>query len=451
MIRFFQTKLQNLISDKKFSQILTGSVWALGARVISTLLAMITTIIIARVYGPEIIGVMAIIASFLSFATIFTIMGTNTSILRLIPEYMAKHSATSAFILYRRIQYLVAGVSVFTGCLLFIFSDLIATRLFSKPHLSFLFALAAIFVGSLSIMNLNTQAVRALQLIRTFAIMQLLPGFSKLLILLALMFIFSNPYLPVYALFGAYFFTALFGAVIMHRAFKRKTAQSDLIVHMPVKEILGISLPMLMTSTLTFMIAQTGVIMLGMFRPETEVGYYDIAVRLATLTTFVLTSINSMAAPKFSELYHTGKMEELFYVAKKSAKLIFWTTLPILLVLVFIGKPILNLFFGPDFTAAYPAMVLLLIAQFVNSISGSTGYFMNMTDNQNVFRNIILGAAIVTVALGFLLIPTFGINGAAFAGMISIVFWNITTIIYIKMKYNNSISYIPFIRIFKTH
>ena len=218
---------------------------------------------------------------------------------------------------------------------------------------------------------------------------------------------------------------------------------SDAVNDLSVQRILSISVPMLMTSALTFVIGQTGILVLGMYRPEAEVGYYAIAVKLATLTTFVLNAINTMAAPKFSELFHRGKMEELFHVAKNSTKLIFWTTVPILVFLVVLGKPILVLLYGPEFDAAYSAMILLMLGQFVNSSAGSTGYFMNMTGNQIAFRNIVLGSAAVTIGLSFTLIPLFGILGAAFAGMVSIMVSNLGTLVYIKVKYGQTIGYLP--------
>ena len=445
MLSFTRRKFHNLLSDKKFSEILTGSAWALGARVIATGLAMVTSIIIARVYGAEMLGIVAILNSFLVLATIFTVLGTGTSVLRLIPEHLAKYSPTSAFKVYRKTQFLVAGVSLFTGTLLFLGSGVIAEGVFSKPQLHFYFSLASIFVLFKSLMLLNTSAVRGLRLIRMFAFMQILPQLSMLLTLLALTLFFYHQGNPVYAMFASLAVAGLVGAFTMDWAFKKKTRQEDATQPMPIRDILTLSLPMLMTATMTFIIAQAGVVMLGIFRSEAEVGYYAIAVKLATLTSFVLTSINTMAAPKFSELFHSGNMEELFYVAQKSAKLIFWTTTPILAGLLLLGKPILSLLFGPDFTVAYGALVLLVAGQFVNSISGSTGYFMNMTGNQKVFRNIIIGSAILTVGLGIALIPPFGIIGAATAAMVSLIFWNVSTLVYIKIKYGRMIGYLPYL------
>lgn len=447
MFNIINRKLKSVIADKKFSEIFTGSVWSLGASVLSTGFSMITSIIVARFYGADIMGVVAMLTSFISLTTIFTILGTNTSILRLIPEHMVKYSPTSAFRVFRKTQYFVVVVSSVTGGALFLSSDLISKIIFSKPHLSFLFALASVFVVFLSVMDLNTQTLRGLRLIRIFALMQLLPAVCKFLILIIITLFLYNQYNPVYSQFAAYVLTALIGFGVVMVEFKRRMKPVDIVLDMPMKDIMALSVPMLMTSTMAFAIGQTGVLLLGVFRSEAEVGYYSMAVRLATLTTFVLYAINTMAAPKFSELYHSGNNDELFYVAQKSAKLIFWATLPILLGLIIFGKLILILLFGSEFAVAYKSMVILLVGQFINAISGSTGYFLNMTGRQNVFRNIMLAAAIITFGFSFALIPSFGIVGAAVSGMVSLAFWNVVALLYIKKHYGIFIGYLPCIRI----
>ncbi len=422
---------------------MTGSAWALSARVLATGFGLISSIIIARFYGAEVVGIVAVVNSFLILASIITVMGTNISILRLIPEHLVKYSYSSAFKVYRKTQYTVIGSSLISGTVFFLCADLIANKMFSKPHLSFYFALAAMFVIFKSLVMLNTMAVRGLKLIKMFAIMQLLPQGFNLLLLILLGLLVSTNDVPVYAILGSFVLTGILGWVIMEYVFKKRMQPQDAVYEMATRKILAISLPMMMTTTMTFIIAQTGVIMLGMFRTEAEVGYYAIAVKLATLTTFILNAINSMAAPKFSELFHSNKMDELFYVAKKSAKLIFWTTTPILMGFIIIGKPVLGMVFGPEFGAAYPALIILVIGQFVHSISGATGVFMNMTGNQKVFKNIMLFAALTNIGLNYFLIPELGINGAAVAAMVSLSIWNITTLIYIKMKYGKTTGYFP--------
>lgn len=437
-------KANNLFLDQKFSEILTGSAYALSAQVIATVAGTITSIIIARFYGAEILGILAVINSYLMLVTIFTVLGTDTSILRLIPEHITKYSVSSAFKVYLKTQYFVIGISGIISLILYLTSGFIADKIFSKPHLKSYFALAAFFIIFKSLMRLNTQAVRGVRRIKEFAFMQLLPSISKLLILVSISIFFYHKNLPIYAMFISFIITALVGAWIVNRSLKQQTSSNNTIYSMSIREILTISIPMLMTATMTFIIGQTGVIMLGIFRPEIEVGYYAVAVRLATLTTFILNAVNSMAGPKFSELYNAGKVDELFHVAKKSAKLIFYTTFPILLSLIFFGKPVIMLLYGEDFKVVYGAMVLLIMGQFINSISGATALFMNMTNNQIIFRNFVFIAALLNLFLNILLTPLYGLYGAAAAGMVSLTTWNVTTLYYIKRKYGKTIGYFPF-------
>lgn len=443
MIATIRRKFRELISDEKFSEILTGSVWVLFARVLATVLALVTSIVVARLYGAEMVGILAMVQAFMMLAMIFSNMGMDTSILRLIPEHIVKHSVSSAFRVYRKVQYFVGVVSVLAGLALFFTADLMATTVFSKPKLGFFLELAAAFIVFRSLMELNTQAVRGLRMIGTFAFMQVLPQACMLLALIALGVVYSSDSNPVYAQLAAWGLTALVGVVIVNYAFRKRMFPGDAVEKMRLREILSISAPMLMTSSLQFMIAQTGVILLGIFRTESEVGYYAAAVKLATLTSFVLQAINSMVAPKFSELFHKDNIDELLYVARKSTRLIFWTTSPILLVMVAFGWPILGLAYGYTFTAAYPALVVLVIGQFINSISGSTGYFMVMTGQQRVFRNVVGTAAVVNILLCWALIPSFGLLGAAFAATVSIASWNIYILVFIKKKYGKSIGFIP--------
>lgn len=443
MIKFIKQKYTNLMSDTRFSEIFTGSVWALSARVFTTFFALAFSVIVARFYGAEAVGIVAVINSFLLLTSIFTVVGTPTSVLRLIPEHLSIYSPSSAFKVYRKTQFLVIGISIAIGILFFLGADQIATKIFSKPHLSFYFGLGSLFIVFKSLLILNTEAIRGLRLIRMFALMQVLPQMINLTCLIAIGFFWHSQDVPIYAFLIGMAVAGVTGWIIMEYSFKKLTRQDDIVAPMTFKQIFSISIPMLMATSMDIIISRTGIIFLGIFRTEAEVGYFDIAAKLSGLTLFILGAVNSMAAPKFSQLFHSGNTEELFYVAKKSAKLIFWTTTPILFGFIILGKPILNVFFGHEFGNAYFALVIMVAGKFVSSISGSTGVFMNMTGNHNAFKNIMIVSGLISVIGNLLLIPRFGINGAAFVTMVSLSFWNIATLVYIKVKFGATIGYFP--------
>ncbi len=442
-------RLTNLFSDERFAEILAGSIWTFFAQIIATLLAMISSIYVARIYGVEMTGILALLASFVALATIFTVLGTKTSVLRLIPVHIKKHSVKSAFWVYRKTQYIVVCVSVLTGALGFVSSGWIATVVFSKPDLAPFIALAACFVVAKSILDLNTSAIRGIRLNRVFAVMHVLPDATKLLVLIVGGFLLAGQNIPVYALMASWLVPALVGVIIMQIAFGRMVRAghpSQAVQDLSVREILSISLPMLMTMSMAFIIGKSGVIILGIFHSEETVGYYAIAVTLSTMTAFILGAVNSMSASKFSELYHSEKLDELFHVAKKSTKLIFWATVPILVILLFLGKPLLSVLYGSTFVTAYPALVLLTIGQFINSISGATGMFMNMTGHQLAMRNIMVVAASINIAMNLLLTPRYGAIGAALSAMFSTIFWNVAVLVFIRRRYGQTLGYLPSIR-----
>jgi O-antigen/teichoic acid export membrane protein len=84
----------------------------------------------------------------------------------------------------------------------------------------------------------------------------------------------------------------------------------------------------------------------------------------------------------------------------------------------------------------------LIVGQFVNAISGSTGFFMDMMGHEKKFKNIVFMAAAINIALNFLLTPHYGINGEAISSMVSLSFWNIYALLFIQSKFGMSIGYI---------
>jgi O-antigen/teichoic acid export membrane protein len=446
MANMFKRFINRHLNDKKFSEILTGSSWAVGARILAIFLGFVINIIIARVYGAKALGVFTFVESTLILVTVFTLVGTNTSILRFIPEHMIKYSTSSAYCVYKKILKIIFLMSVSSFIVFFVFSDLIAERILLKNNLAYYLTLLALFIPFKSLLLYNTQALRGLKLIKEFAAIIVLPHILHICLLAGLTFIIDEKDLPVLTFLSSVAIASIVGWGIMNSSFKKRLKVTDIIYDERVSKIFAISLPMLMTSATTYVIGQTGVIFLTIFRTETEVGYYGVAVKMATVTSFILASVNSVIAPKFSELFHSEKIEELFYIAKKSTKLIFWLTLPISVTLLLCGRHALSIFFGADFIAAYPALAVLLFGQFFNSISGSTMLFMNMTNRQVLMRNIIIIAAILQISLSFFLIPKMGTLGAAIAAAASLVFWNLTTLAYLKHTYGKTTGYIPSIR-----
>lgn len=209
--------------------------------------------------------------------------------------------------------------------------------------------------------------------------------------------------------------------------------------------ILRESFPLLLSSSMFLIIASTDIYMLSAMRPAEEVGVYDVAVKISLLAAIVLVAVNSISAPKFAELFGLGNLSGLKEVVSQSSKLIFWVTIPIIFLLIMLPEKFLGLF-GSEFLAAAPALVILSIGQFISSISGSVGNLLKMTNNQIVFQYVMIAAAIINIGLNFILIPKYGITGAAIASATSMSFWNLISVIVAKKKLGITTLYFPLLR-----
>jgi len=185
--------------------------------------------------------------------------------------------------------------------------------------------------------------------------------------------------------------------------------------------------------------------MLGIWRTEEEVGIYNVAVRLSMITSFTLTAINSIAAPKFAEFWGKGDLEGLKKVAQQSTKLIFWTSAPVLILYITFPEWFMGLF-GKDFKEGALALVILSIGQFVNAACGSVGYILQMTRNEKIFMKIIGFSVLLNIILNYIFIPKHGLLGASFSSAMTLSIWNLISVIYIKLKYSFITFYIPTLR-----
>lgn len=430
-------------SDQNFKDILKGSSLAFIAKIMSAMFGIATSLIIARYYGADVMGIVAIINSVLAIFGIFALMGTNTAILRLIPEYLQKYSVSSVYELYKKTISIVFGLSLLGTVVLFLSSALLSEYAFHKPSLEYFFVISSLFIGIQSLVPINQDVFRGLQKINLYAQMQFLPSFLNFVLIVIVTFFFFYEYNPVYVIFASSTIMLIITSIAVQRSFKTAASIHHTKHITSRSDIIALSFPMFLANSMYIVIEQTDTIMLGIMRSEAEVGIYSIAFKLAMMTMLIFTAVDSMAAPKFSQLYHSGKMEELKQVAQKSTKLIFWINFPIFIIYIVLGQFLLNLY-GSEFNMGYYALIILAMGQFTLAVVGSVGHFLNMTGHQKVFKNIIIMGGVLNIVLNIILIPNYGITGAAIASMISNATWSITAGIYIRHKFGFSISYVPF-------
>ncbi len=186
-------------------------------------------------------------------------------------------------------------------------------------------------------------------------------------------------------------------------------------------------------STTMLVIGQIDVVAAGALLGPEAAASYSTASRISKFVPFGLTAINIALAPMAARLFHAGRIDELQRVTLRAAAAIFVTTVPLAIGAIVYGRSLLGLF-GPEFVAGYGALVLLTLGRAVNALCGPTSILLTMSGNQRDATLIAVGSAVLDGSLLLILVPSFGLLGAAAATATTTVAWNLALLFMVRRR-----------------
>jgi O-antigen/teichoic acid export membrane protein len=181
--------------------------------------------------------------------------------------------------------------------------------------------------------------------------------------------------------------------------------------------------PMLWLGIIDVILARADFLLLVPLRNAGDVALYGTAYVLAQFISMVLMAASQSLAPSFAQIHASGDMRRLQRVVAKSTRGIVFASTPATVLLILFGKSALRIY-GTDYARASTALVILVVGQYFNALTGPSASLLIMTGHE---RSTAVGrtiGAIANVTLNLLLIPTWGIEGAAVANTVSLIAWN---------------------------
>jgi len=194
-------------------------------------------------------------------------------------------------------------------------------------------------------------------------------------------------------------------------------------VYKPI-QWMSVAIPLLLDRTFEVFLTQIDILMVGSLLSSGDAGIYSTAAKTAVWTSFILQSLNFVAAPTYAVLHTKNNHRELQKVVSSVTLWIFVPSIVIATSLAIFAKPLLSLF-GSGFLEAHWSLKVLLIGYLVDNMCGSVSNLIVMTGHQNKSALVSTFCAILNFALNLLLIPHFGIVGAAIATTSTMIIWNI--------------------------
>ncbi|MDT0555570.1 flippase [Patiriisocius hiemis] len=413
--------------------LISSSIRVLALRVGGMFLFFICTLVITNNFDAAIVGEYDFSRALLLFLGAVVLFGMHQAIIYYSGFLKSKNNLSSIKPVYIKmvvvmfiiaVALIVIAQWVKTSSVLSYF-DVEFNNTASKTVLTLFFY---------SITLLNIDVYRALNKIILSEFYRNIIRYLPFLIGVIILYYTNNPEYLIDIFLLNFLFIGVLSTVIVFFFFSRLPQVANKIT-ISFKEIVKRSGPMAISSMSFLLMQSVDVLMLTKFTTYEDVAYYAVTVKLTMVIAIVLSSVNAVIAPDISHLFSASKKEALRRRVQQGTKLIFVLTFPLIIVLA-LGSGIILKLFGEGYDVAKPALLILLIGQTINALCGSVGTYLNMTGKQVTLQTILVSALAINIVLNYVLIPVYGIVGAAIATSSSMIIWNIIAVIYVYKKDN---------------
>lgn len=420
-------------ADSLIDQIARGGGVGFVGRIGGKALSMLVQILLTRVLGPAQYGLYVLGQNVASVGRMFADLGLRQGAIRYgsihyedeDEKRLAETIVTSVL--------LSAASGLAMAAFVYAFADPLARVAFDDPDLASVIRLFAFSIPFFILLELAAAYFQAFKLIDR---QQLLQNALRPVANLALV---GGAFLLGFRLTGAVGAFVLTGVVSSAVGFLLLFGPHDAPLSIDDltglrasgRRLLAFSLPMMLIAMSFHLATRTDRLMLGILGTSESVGIYNVAAMVAMQFSLVVSSLIAIFKPIVADVSASGDTEripELYNTVKKWAS---YGTLGVFVVVAFFAEPIL-LVFGSEFTEARVVLYVLPLMYVSGALFGPCGALLTMTGREKI--EVVNGLLLVTlnVVLNYLLIPIYGVLGAAIAVVVAGVLTNAvqTAIVY---------------------
>ncbi|MDD5979930.1 MAG: flippase [bacterium] len=398
--------------------------WIISCKLIKAILTILITIFTARYLGPSNYGLISYAASLVTFITPIMKLGLDST---LVYEIVNDEKNEGEIIGTSMIMCFLSGLLCLIGILAFVL--FVNANEFDTFIVTLLYGMLLLF--------------QAIEMIQYWFQAKLLSKYSSIAMLISYIIV---TIFQVYLLINqksVYWFALshsidylLIDIMLCFIYYKKSKYKLSFSLETG-KKIFNNSKYYIISSLMVAVFAQTDKIMIKLMIGNEYVGYYSAATTCATMFAFVFAAIIDSTRPIIFE--NKNKSQELYEKSMiKIYSIIIYFSLIVSLFTTIIAPLIIRIMYGTNY---YPSIISLRIIVWFSTFSylGTIRNIWIMAEKKQKFLWIInLSGALLNIVINLILIPMYGINGAAFASLLTQIFSNFVIGFIIKpISYNN--------------
>lgn len=202
----------------------------------------------------------------------------------------------------------------------------------------------------------------------------------------------------------------------MYYVLKKVTALSFRFPARDLYDMFMGSVPFAMGAIASMVFLRASVIILGLLMNDASVGVFNVAYTIFLPVMWVPVILSRTMWPGFTEIYqkdHDAARANSWQWYRLLAML----GIPAAMTVSLLAAPVLSLF-PADFSGSITVLIILIWSVPMMVTSTMDFVILQVVDQEKLVARILIEVSVATVALNFIFIPLWGINGAAIATLL---------------------------------
>jgi O-antigen/teichoic acid export membrane protein len=414
-----QEKLKSLIPSKirsKFTnrpmlqKIVKNIGWLTGERVFQLVVSLLVGVWVARYLGPSDYGLLGYAGAFVALFVPFIGLGVKNILVRELvdkPELKDKLMGTTFWI--------TLITSIITVFFIILLAFLINPEDIVLLQIIIIFAVGNILISFNIIGSYFQSKVESGKLVKARSIALIINSIFRICFII---FNFSVIWFAIAILIDG----IILGVSLISYYFKDKQSIFNWKFDFKLaKRLLSLSWPLVFSAVFAIIYLRIDQVMIGLMLSTEEVGFYSVAVRLSEIGFFVPSAI---ALSLFPALMETKKKSLDLYFKRLQKMFDYFTWLAILMIIpiFFLSNFVITFLYGIEYAPAGVVLSILIWTFLSQFVRYGVGNFLTTEELYKISLYTAILGAIINVIANIILIPIYGINGAAFATIISYFF-----------------------------
>jgi O-antigen/teichoic acid export membrane protein len=448
-MKYFKSIIKKILSKSPLDRFSSTFIKAISGTFLIQILGMgmayIFMIILTRTYGAEVFGLYSLAFVIMNISSILTRLGFDSSAVKFIPSFQNNISKIKGF--YFKGLLLISVLSVTITAILYFLAPTLSSNVFKKgedliPYIEF----SSFSLAPLAFTLFNAEVLRGLGKATWQVAFRILavPLIGCLILSSA---VFLNLELLIHHLYIIIILiVCLVSFIVVFFNIKPKSNDKNFLAIEPnYKEILDISIPMFLFTSLLLVSEWINTILLGLLGSTDDVAIYKVIFAVSGVVLIVIHVVSIVIAPIIASMFNKNDIVGLVETVDKFTNITVKLSLFIIVIIAALSKFVL-LLFGKDFIEGTYPLCIILAGQIWQVWFGFGSLVLNMCKWQRYVAFLSLIKIVIVIVGGVCLIPQLGILGVAISSAISNVFFNILASRKVKKELNFWPIYVPKIR-----